>query len=305
MRNGVAFGLLAWYDGAEERSLDAVMHVGIAGAGKMGSAMARNLLERGYRVSVWNKDRAPMDALARAGALPAESAESLVAAVDAIVATLWDDAVAREVSLSRIIPAADKGQLFIELSTLSPQMYETLAEAAAQRGVDFLACPVIGSVDGARNGSLSLFPGGSPAAFERGKDLLQAMGSTVTFTGSPSASGHLKLASNCVLGVVADMIGELLGIMQRAGVDRELAINTLMLMLERVGSKRRQLLDRDAKARFSAGALLKDLRLAHGVRAELGVSSAVMDRVLAEYEAAVARGLGDEDYITVALALES
>jgi 3-hydroxyisobutyrate dehydrogenase-like beta-hydroxyacid dehydrogenase len=280
------------------------MHVGIAGTGKMGSAMARNLLERGFRVSVWDKDRKPMDALARDGALPAQSAESLVAAVDAIVAMLWDDAVAREVSLGKIISAAQQGQLFIELSTLSPQMYETLADAAAQRGVDFLACPVIGSVDGARNGSLSLFPGGSASAFERGKELLSAMGSSVTFTGSPAASGHVKLASNCVLGVVADMIGELLGIMRRAGVDRELAVDTLMLMLERVGSKRRQLLDRDRKPRFSAGALLKDLRLAQSVREELGVSSAVMDRVLAEYETAVARGLGDEDYITVALALE-
>lgn len=270
----------------------------------MGSAMACNLLGRGYRVSVWDKDRHPMDALTGDGAVPFDALASMVASVDAIIAMLWDDAVAREISLGRIVPAAHEGQLFIESSTLSPEMYETLAAAAAQRNVDFLACPVVGSVDNARAGSLSIFPGGSDAAFEHGKELLHAMGSTITFTGSPAASGHLKLASNSVLGVIADTIGELLSITQRAGVDRKLAIETLVHALERAGSKRQQLLDRDTKARFSAGALLKDLRLAQGVRQQLNVTSPVMDSVLAEFEKAVESGLADDDYIAVALSLE-
>jgi len=280
------------------------MRVGIAGTGKMGSAMARNLLDRGYRVSVWNVEPELMGPLAAAGATPFEQLESLVTSVDAVVAMLWDDEVAREISLGRIIPAARKGQLFVESSTLSPQMYEELAEAASRRGVDFLACTIIGSVDGARTGGLTLFPGGSSAAFERGRELLTAMGSTIRFTGSPAASGHLKLASNCVLGVLADSIGELLGILGRAGVDRALAVETLLYMLERVATKRGQLLERDTQPRFSAGALLKDLRLAQATRQRLDSNAPVMDCALAEFERAVATGLGAEDYIAVGLALE-
>ncbi len=217
---------------------------------------------------------------------------------------LWDDDVARQISLGRIIPAVGKGQLVIESSTLSPQMYETLAEAAAQRGVDFLACPVVGSVDSARAGTLTLFPGGSKAAFDRAGGLLGALGSTITFTGSPAASGLLKLASNAVLGVMADSIGELLDITERGGVDRTLAIDTLVHAFERAGGKRQQLVDRDAKPRFAAAALLKDLRLAKAARQSLGVEAPVMDCVLAEFESAVASGLGDQDYIAVALAVE-
>ncbi|MGA8797745.1 MAG: NAD(P)-binding domain-containing protein [Candidatus Cybelea sp.] len=146
----------------------------------------------------------------------------------------------REISLGRIIPAARADELVIELSTLSPQMYETLATAAAQRGVAFLACPVLGSVDGARAGTLTLLPGGTSQAFECGRELLGAMGSTIKFTGSPAASGHLKLAYNSMLCVNADAIGELLGIMGRAGVDRTLAIDALVRALERVATKRRK-----------------------------------------------------------------
>jgi 3-hydroxyisobutyrate dehydrogenase-like beta-hydroxyacid dehydrogenase len=280
------------------------MRVGIAGTGKMGGAMARNLLDRGYRVSVWNVDPSLMEPLAAAGATPFEQVESLVANVDAVVAMLWDDGVAREISFGRIIPAARKGQLVIESTTLSPQMYETLAQAAAERGVDFLACPVIGSVDGARTGALTLYPGGSNAAFARARELLGALGSTIQFTGSPGASGHLKLASNCMLAVLADSIGELLGILERAGVERALAVETLVYMLERVGTKRQQLLDRDTQPRFSAGALLKDLYLARSAREALQLTAPLMDEAFAEFENAVKTGLGDEDYIAVSLALE-
>jgi 3-hydroxyisobutyrate dehydrogenase-like beta-hydroxyacid dehydrogenase len=280
------------------------MHVGIAGTGKMGSAMARNLLDRGYRISVWNIDRDMMEPLVAAGAAPFENLERLVESVDATLAMLWDDDVAREISLRRIIPAAREGRLVIELSTLSPQMYETLATAAAQRGVDFLACPVLGSVDGARTGTLTLLPGGTSQAFDRARELLSAMGSTIKFTGSPAASGHVKLAYNSMLCVNADAIGELLGIMARAGVDRALAVDALVTSLERIATKRQQLIERDTQPRFSANALLKDLRLARVARQSLNVAAPLMECALAEFERAVETGVGDEDYIAAGLALE-
>ncbi len=281
-----------------------MMHVGIVGTGKMGSAFAQNLLQRGYRVSVWNRDRGPTEELVAAGAIRCEDVPSLVQSVDAAIAMLWDDDVAREISLGQIIPTARNGQLVIESSTLSPQMYQTLAEAAAQREVDFLACPVVGSVDSARAGTLTIFPGGSNAAFDRARELLNALGSTITFTGSPAASGLLKLASNAVLGVMADSIGELLDVTERGGVDRTIVIDTLVHAFERIGGKRQQLVDRDTKPRFSAAALLKDLRLAKAARQRLNVQAPVMDCVLDEFESAVASGLGDQDYIAVALSVE-
>lgn len=281
------------------------MHVGICGTGKMGTAIGLNLLDRGYRVSAWNIDRGMMDALVAAGATPIESLETLVAGVDAVIAMLWDDTVAREISLGRLIPAGRTGQLIIETTTLSPKMYESLAEAAQQRGVEFLACPVFGSVDGARTGTLTLLPGGSARAFDKGRDLLSAMGSTVTFTGSPGASGHLKLAFNSMLAVLADSIGELLAIAGKAGVSRDLTIDAFVQALGRVATKRQQLIERDTQPRFSANALLKDLRLARATRQDLGAHAPLMDLAFAEFENAV-RGAraGDEDYIAVGLALE-
>jgi 2-hydroxy-3-oxopropionate reductase len=281
------------------------MHVGIVGTGKMGTAIALNLLDRGYKVSAWNIDRGMMDPVVAAGAASCESLEALVAGVDAVISMLWDDDVAREISLGRIIPAAGTGQLLIETTTLSPKMYESLAHAAQQRGVDFLACPVFGSVDGARSGTLTLLPGGSVQAFDKGRELLGAMASTVTFTGSPGASGHLKLAFNSMLAVLADSIGELLDIAARAGVNRDLTIDAFVQALGRVATRRQQLIERDTQPRFSANALLKDLRLARGARQDLGANAPLMDLAFAEFEKAIESArAGDEDYIAAGLALE-
>jgi 3-hydroxyisobutyrate dehydrogenase-like beta-hydroxyacid dehydrogenase len=107
-----------------------------------------------------------------------------------------------------------------------------------------------------------------------------------------------------MLAVLADSLGELLGILERASVDRALAVNTLVYMLERVATKRQQLLARDTQPRFSAGALLKDLRLAVAARQDLNVKAPVMECALLEFEKAVATGLSNEDYIAVSLAYE-
>ncbi len=280
--------------------------VGVIGLGKMGSAMARNLLARGYDVSVWDRSPGPIQELAAAGAEACESPEALVWSSDGVIVMLWDDNVAREVSLGRVIPAARKANVVIETSTLSPQMYETLAKAASQRGIGFLAAPVIGSVDAARQGSLTILPGGEHAAFDRARDLLAALGSTVTYTGSPTASAYLKLTSNTILGIGAATWGELLRFCERAGVDRRLAADIISLAAGRVATgKTQQILDRDAAPRFSLNALLKDLRLARDAAQRAHVAVPILENVLPQFEAAAASGLGDRDYIALALALES
>mgnify|MGYP001250111694 CR=1 FL=1 len=279
-----------------------MMHVGVVGLGKMGSAIAHNLLARGYQVSVWNRSPEPVDALAKAGAMRHTSLQDLVAASDAVIVMLWGDDAAREVTLGQVIPAARAPKLLIEMSTLSPSMYETLEGAATKQGIEFLASPVLGSVPLAQQGSLTVLPGGSQAAFERARPLLESLGSTVTYTGSVSASAYLKLGNNAVIGVVAETLAELLEMCDRAGVDRRTAVESINGAFGRIAnSKTQQLLDRDSDPRFSLNALLKDLQLAREAAQAVHVPTPVLDCVLPQVQQAAASGLGDRDYIVVAL----
>lgn len=248
------------------------MEVGVTGLGKMGSAIARNLLTRGYYVSVWNRSRGPVDALVGSGAKEQASIEDLVEAVDAVIISLWGDDAARDVTLNRVIPTARAQQLVIEMSTLSPAMYETLESAANARSVDFLAAPVLGSVDLAQRGSLTMLAGGRQPTVDRARPLLDSLATTVTCTGSARASGVLKLANNTTIGVVAETLAELLQLCDEGGVDHRLAVESLTGAFGRIASsKTQQLLDRDTEPRFALNALLKDLLLAREA-AKLGRS---------------------------------
>jgi len=279
-----------------------MMRVGVVGLGKMGSAIARNLLARGYHVSVWNRSRGPVDALVSSGAAPQPSIEELVKAVDAVLISLWGDEAARDVTLGRVIPAARVQQLIIEMSTLSPAMYETLESAASARSVEFLAAPVLGSVNVAQQGSLTILAGGREATFERARPLLDSLGTTVTFTGSAGASGVLKLANNTVIGVVAETLAELLQLCDQAGIDHRLAVESVSGAFARTASsKTQQLLDRDSEPRFSLSALLKDLQLASEAAASLRVPLSILDCVIPAVQRAAASGLGNRDYIALAL----
>jgi len=160
---------------------------------------------------------------------------------------------------------------------------------------------VLGSVDQARLGQLTVLAGGDAATIELVRPLLACLGTVLT-TGSPRASGFMKLANNVVLGIFAEAEGELLELCARAGLERRFAVESITAAFERASrSKKQQLLDNDERARFSLDALLKDLQLAS--RAALSVDAPVplLDSVLARFREAAERGLGERDFVALAL----
>lgn len=274
--------------------------VGIVGLGKMGSAFAHRFLDQSYRVAVWNRTPQPMSALANAGAIPYTSLSGLATSVDVVIVMLWGDLVARAVTLSQIIPTMRPSQMLIEMSTLSPDMYETLERAAQERQIDFVAAPVLGNPDAAREGSLNVLAGGSESPVRRAHPILASLGN-VTEMPSVRASGFLKLANNSVLGVVAETLAELLRLCEEAGVDRELSVRSLAGAFQRSSQQKLpQLLAGDFEPRFSLEALLKDLQLARKAAQSLRVPLPILDSVVPDAEHAVENGLGDRDYIILA-----
>lgn len=267
----------------------------------MGSAIARHLLDAGHDVHVWNRSPRAAAALVGAGAKTAGSIQEVTASSSIILVSLWGDDEARAVTLEQLIPAMPRGALLMEMSTLSPQMYLELGEAAQARGVDFLAAPVLGSVGLAATGSLTVFVSGDRRVFERAGELLNSIGNSVVYAGPLAASGFLKLACNTIIGVFAETMRELLEFCERGSIDRALAVNVLTGAFGRIASsKTEQLLAQDWETRFSLDALLKDLHLASKTAKSANVDLPILnDVVVPVAEEGVAQGLGERDYIAL------
>jgi 3-hydroxyisobutyrate dehydrogenase len=274
------------------------MRAGFVGLGAMGAGMARNLNRAGMLAAVWNRTPAKATALAAElkVAAPATLAE-LAAQVDAVVSCVSADADVLEVARA-LAPGLKSGALMLDCSTVSAETARQAAELLEPKGVEFLDCPVSGGVEGARDGTLAIMAGGTPAAFARAQPLLEALGKTIGHFG-PVGSGQAAKATNQIMcaGII-EAVAEAMAFARAQGLPLPILIDTLS---KGAGSSwyfvhRAPNMARGAyPAGFRVRLHEKDLRICHDMAARFGVALPVVERMLAEYAELVARGFGDED----------
>jgi 3-hydroxyisobutyrate dehydrogenase len=274
------------------------MRAGFVGLGAMGAGMARNLHKKGVLVAVWNRTQSKAAALAAelGVAAPATLAE-LASQVDVVVSCVSADADVLAVTQT-LAPALPSGALMLDCSTVSSETARQAAELLATRGVEFLDCPVSGGVEGARDGTLAIMVGGAPAAFERARPVLEALGSTIAHFG-PVGSGEAAKATNQIMcaGII-DAVAEAMAFARAQGLPLPILIDTLgkgagssWYFVHRAPNMARGAYPAGFRVRLHA----KDLAICHDMAARFGVQLPVVERMLAEYAELVARGYGDED----------
>lgn len=195
------------------------MNIGFIGLGAMGSAMAGNLLKAGHAVTVWNRSAAAAEPLAAMGATvaktPAEAARG-----EAVLSMLANDAAVRAVILDAgVLEAMPRGALHVNHATVSVALAKELAEAHARRGAAYVAAPVFGRPDVAAAGKLNILAAGEPAAIERVRPLLEAMGSRVWPLGeAPERANVAKIAGNFMLAAAIESMAEASALTRAYGI---------------------------------------------------------------------------------------
>lgn len=199
----------------------AIKRVGFVGTGIMGAPMARNLIRAGFSVTVWNRTASKAAPLVEEGAVNAASPAAVAAASEVTFSCVSDSPDVEAVALGPggILEGAEPGSVYIDCSTISPEVARRVEQAASSRGVAMLDAPVSGGDVGARNGTLAVMVGGDPAVFERCRPVLEAIGETIVYVG-PSGSGQVVKLCNQVAGALNLMaMAEAITLSRRAGVD--------------------------------------------------------------------------------------
>src|ERR1700738_3200558 len=174
------------------------MKTGFIGLGRMGSAMAANLLKAGHDVTVFNRSSAKSRPLLDLGAHEATSIADACNG-DAVITMLADDTALTHIALTNegIIGRLPKGAFHISMSTISVALSKELARAHAEAGQRFVAAPVFGRPEMAAAAKLFIVTAGDPAAVEACQPLFGAMGQkTFSISTEPSAANLVKLSGN-------------------------------------------------------------------------------------------------------------
>jgi 3-hydroxyisobutyrate dehydrogenase len=281
------------------------MKIGIAGTGRMGTAIALRLLERGHQVTVWNRTLSKTVTAARAGASVAASPAALAATTDSIITILTNATALQAVytGVDGLLCVDVRNKMFIEMSTVRGADHRALAPRVDVNGAYFLECPVSGTVQPAREGKLVGFAGGTPVAFAKAQPLLQQLCRRVDLIGPMGAGANMKLAANLLLAVFWQALAE------ACSLTRELALSPDKLidlfadtnigagMLKTRGAPVAAALKGEpaTPASFDVDFLRKDLREMLGDAEALGTRLPVAAETLACFDQAAAAGAGKID----------
>ena len=197
------------------------MKIGFAGIGRMGAAMAGRLVTLGHEVTVWNRTAAKAKPLADAGAKVAATPAALASQSELIMTILTDAEAIAATYLGRdgLLQGAVIGKLFVEMSTVRPEVERKLAKSINAKGAFLIDCPVGGTVGPARDGKLLGFVGGAQAHVARAKPVLDQLCRRVDHCGAIGAGASMKLAINLPLSVYWQAFGEALALCKPLGLD--------------------------------------------------------------------------------------
>jgi 3-hydroxyisobutyrate dehydrogenase-like beta-hydroxyacid dehydrogenase len=279
------------------------MDIGVIGLGMMGSRIAERLVQAGYHPRVWNRSRAPVDALARLGARPVATAREAFAG-DAVISMLADDAAVRAV-IGGLLDDAPKGLVHVNMATISVPLARELAKEHRSRGLAYVAATVFGRPDLVATGGLTIVAAGDAGDVAHIQPLLDAIGQHTWPIGvDPERANVVKLAGNFMLGAAVEAMAEASTLAWCHGIAPADLLDVLTngvftapsykIYGEAIANQRYE------PAGFRLSLLLKDLRLALAAADGAGAPMPLADVVHEALLEAVGHGDGDRDLAALA-----
>ncbi|MGE0701639.1 MAG: NAD(P)-dependent oxidoreductase [Hyphomicrobiaceae bacterium] len=281
------------------------MHIGIAGVGKMGAAIALRLLEVGHTVTVWNRTPDRTQPLAEAGARVVSTPAALAAEVETVVTILGSAAAYQDVyeGPAGLLAASLDGKLVVDMTTVEPGDVVGLAAKVRAKGGAFVECPVGGTVGPARQGKLLGLAGGEAADFARAKPILDQLCRRLEHLGPVGNGAAMKLAVNLPLMVAYQALGEAVILARSVGLSNAALMELLSdtsgapsVLKNRHPAIAKTLDGQDpGPPNFDVDLICKDLRTMIATARSRGATLPAAEAALRTFEQAQAEGWGKRD----------
>jgi 3-hydroxyisobutyrate dehydrogenase len=271
--------------------------------------MARQFLDKGFPLAVWNRTPEKAKPLVDRGAKLARTPRELAEISDVVISCVADpNAVGCLVfAEDGLRPAARPGFAYIETSTISPGLMKRVAEVLESKGADVLEAPVTGSKTGADKGTLLLMVGGKKEVLDKLMPVLMAMGSKAVHCGPIGHGSVVKLAGNTLITYMLEGFCECLVVAKKAGVDPDKMLEVVMasgFASPYYTFKAAAIAKRDFEQHFSVDLLVKDQTLMLEEAASLKVPMPGLAVLREMFQAARAQGWGQEDIAAVYKVIE-
>jgi 3-hydroxyisobutyrate dehydrogenase-like beta-hydroxyacid dehydrogenase len=282
--------------------------LGFIGIGYMGRPIAQRLLEAGFQLTAYDRDRSKAEELIPYGGAVAESIAELSSGCDVLLSCLPNDQAVMSVynGADDVFASARSGALFIDMSTVYPETSKKLAQLGTKRGVNVLDVTISGSTPIAEQGALVLFGGGARDCFDAAESISRAIARGYFYVGPSGSGATMKLVVNSLLGIGMQAIAEAVALGEKAGLDRNRLLDVLsqtaVVAPAHVGKLPRAM-NNDYSPQFPLRLMNKDfgliLKLAAAVGAQMPAARAALDVNASQLTAG-----NEQDFSAVILQME-
>lgn len=286
-------------DFKESKSMTA--KIGFIGLGIMGKPMAKNLLNAGYDVTVYDIFEGPIAELVAEGATASDSCAAVGAATDVIITMVQDGPQALQAILGEngVVDGASAGDLVVDMSSIAPGVSQQIGAGLSEKGIDFLDAPVSGGEPFAISGDLAIMVGGGAADFERAKPLFDVLGKSSVLCGDHGAGNVTKLANQIVVGANIHGLAEALVLATASGVNPQTVFEAIQGGLAGsnvMNAKAPMMIDRNFEPGFRIELHYKDINNAMETARELQVPLQVTANLQQVLTSLVNSGHGKDDH---------
>ncbi len=257
--------------------------LGFIGIGYMGRPIAQRLLEAGFKLTAYDRDRSKAEELIQYGGAVAMSIAELTSSCNVLLSCLPNDEAVMNVfnGADGAFASARSGTLFIDMSTVYPETSKALARLGSEHAVDVLDVTISGSTPVAEQGALVLFGGGDRSRFDAAESIFRAIARKYFYVGPSGSGATMKLVVNSLLGIGMQAIAEAVALGEKAGLERnrllEVLSQTTVVSPAHVGKLQRATND-DYSPQFPLRLMNKDfgliLKLAAAVGAQMPAAKA-------------------------------
>lgn len=275
--------------------------VGLIGCGRMGKCMLQSMLDKGYRVVVYDKFPAAAESAAALGAEAVATPGELAEKSSVIIMSLPGPAQLEEVIFGAdgLMKTLNASHVVIDTSTVDPKTTRSISSRVGESGAAYLDCPILGRPSA--TGKWMLPTGGDGAALEHVKPILLCFASNAIPVGESGAGNALKLLNQLMFSCINAVSSEVMAICDHVGIDKEVFYSTVAGssaatvsgLFREVG---KSIVDSSYdKPAFTVDLLLKDARLALQMAKDSDAPSVIAGTVQLYNEIAHGEGLGNQD----------
>jgi len=282
--------------------------LGFIGIGYMGRPIAQRLLESGFKVKAYDRDRSKAERLLPYGGKIAESVAELSSSCDVILSCLASDEAVLSVygGPDGAFANAHRGSIVLDMSTVYPETSQQLARLGSELGVNLLDVTISGSTPAAEKGLLTLFGGGDQGCFDAAEAIFRVIARKYFFLGVSGSGATMKLVVNTLLGIGMQAIAEAIALGEKAGLDRNRLLDVLsetaVIAPAHVGKLERARKN-DYSPQFPLRLMNKDFGLIFNLAAAVGARMPATEAAFEVNARQLEQG-NEEDFSAVILQME-